>query len=111
MTQISYDYFEKVDIRVGKIIKAEDFPKARKPAYKLWIDFGDLGLKKASAQITNLYTKDDLIGRRIIAVVNFPPRQIADFVSEVLVLGVVLDDDEVVLVQPDTDVPLGKRIL
>ena len=111
MTQISYDYFEKVDIRVGKIIKAEDFPKARKPAYKLWIDFGDLGLKKASAQITNLYTKDDLIGRRIIAVVNFPPRQIADFISEVLVLGVVLDNDEVVLVQPDTDVPLGKRIL
>lgn len=111
MTQISYDYFEKVDIRVGKIIKAEDFPKARKPAYKLWIDFGDLGLKKSSAQITNLYTKDDLIGRRIIAVVNFPPRQIADFISEVLVLGVVLDNDEVVLVQPDTDVPLGKRIL
>jgi len=111
MTQISYDYFEKVDIRVGKIIKAEDFPKARKPAYKLWIDFGDLGLKKASAQITNLYTKDDLIGRLIIAVVNFPPRQIADFISEVLVLGVVLDNDEVVLVQPDTDVPLGKRIL
>jgi len=111
MTQVSYDYFEKVDIRVGKIIKAEDFPKARKPAYKLWIDFGDLGLKKASAQITNLYTKDDLIGRRIIAVVNFPPRQIADFISEVLVLGVVLDNDEVVLVQPDTDVPLGKRIL
>ncbi|TRZ95638.1 MAG: tRNA-binding protein [Dehalococcoidia bacterium] len=111
MTQISYDYFEKVDIRVGKIIKAEDFPKARKPAYKLWIDFGDLGLKKASAQITNLYTKDDLIGRRIIAVVNFPPRQIADFMSEVLVLGVVLDNDEVVLVQPDSDVPLGKRIL
>ncbi len=111
MTQVSYDYFEKVDIRVGKIIKAEDFPKARKPAYKLWIDFGDLGLKKSSAQITNLYTKDDLIGRLIIAVVNFPPRQIADFVSEVLVLGVVLDNDEVVLVQPDSDVPLGKRIL
>lgn len=111
MTQISYDYFEKVDIRVGKIIKAEDFPKARKPAYKLWIDFGDLGLKKSSAQITNLYTKDDLIGRLIIAVVNFPLRQIADFMSEVLVLGVVLDNDEVVLVQPDTDVPLGKRIL
>jgi len=111
MMQISYDYFEKVDIRVGKIVKAEDFPKARKPAYKLWIDFGDLGLKKSSAQITDLYTKDDLIGRLIIAVVNFPPRQIADFVSEVLVLGVVLDNDEVVLVQPDSDVPLGKRIL
>ena len=111
MTQISYDYFEKVDIRVGKIIKAEDFPKARKPAYKLWIDFGDLGLKKSSAQITKLYSEGDLEGKLIIAVVNFPPRQIADFMSEVLVLGVVLDNDEVVLVQPDTDVPLGKRIL
>ena len=111
MTQITYDYFEKVDIRVGKIIKVEDFPKARKPAYKLWIDFGELGVKKASAQITKLYGKDDLVGKFIIAVTNFPPRQIADFLSEVLVLGVVLDNDEVVLLQPDSDVPLGKRIL
>jgi len=111
VTQITYDDFEKVDIRVGKIIKVEDFPKARKPAYKLWIDFGNSGVKKSSAQITKLYRKDDLVGRLIIAVMNFPPRQIADFISEVLVLGVVLDNDEVVLVQPDSDVPLGKRIL
>lgn len=109
--QITYDYFEKVDIRAGKIIKVEDFPKARKPAYKLWLDFGELGVKKASAQITKLYRKDDLPGRLIIAVTNFPPRQIGDFMSEVLVLGVVLDDDKVVLVQPDSEVPPGKRIL
>jgi len=111
MTQITYDDFEKVDIRAGKIIKVEGFPKARKPAYKLWIDFGNFGVKKSSAQITKLYCKDDLVGRLIIAVINFPPRQIADFISEVLVLGVVSDNDEVVLVQPDSDVPLGKRIL
>jgi len=111
MAQITYDYFEKVDIRVGKIIKVEDFPKARKPAYKLWVDFGIPGVKKSSAQITKLYSKDDLVGRLIIAVINFPPRQIADFSSEVLVLGVVLDNDEVVLVRPDSDVPPGKRIL
>jgi len=111
MAQITYDYFEKVDMRVGKIIQVEDFPKARKSAYKLWIDFGVLGVKKSSAQITKLYRKDDLMGRLIIAVVNFPSRQIADFISEVLVLGVVLDNGEVVLVQPDSDVPLGKRVL
>jgi tRNA-binding protein len=111
MVQITYDYFEKVEIRVGKIIKVEDSPKARKPAYKLWIDFGTLGIKKSSAQITKLYRKNDLIGRLIIAVTNFPPRQIADFMSEVLVLGVVLDNDEVVLVQPESDVPLGRRVL
>ncbi|WP_414583735.1 tRNA-binding protein [Scytonema sp. PCC 10023] len=111
MTKISYEDFEKVEIRVGKIIKLEDFPEARKPAYKLWIDFGDLGIKKSSAQITKLYQKQDLTHRLILAVTNFPPRQIADFMSEVLVLGVVLDDGEVVLIQPDRDVPLGKRIL
>ena len=111
MRQITYDYFEKVDIRTGKIIKVEDFPKARKPAYKLWVDFGELGVKKASAQITKLYRKDDLVGRSIIAVINFPPRQIGDFMSEVLVLCVVLDDNIVVLVQPDSEVPPGKRVL
>ncbi|MEM7717381.1 MAG: tRNA-binding protein [Cyanobacteria bacterium P01_A01_bin.68] len=107
---ITYEDFEKVEIRVGKIIKTEDFPKARKPAYKLWIEFGDLGIKKSSAQITKLYQKEDLINKSILAVTNFPPRQIADFMSEVLVLGVVLDDGEVVLIQPDREVPLGKRI-
>ena len=111
MTQITYDYFEKVEMRVGRIVRVEDFLKARKPAYQLWIDFGELGVKKSSAQITRLYRSDELVGRTIIAVTNFPPRQIADFMSEVLVLGVVLDDDRVVLVQPDRDVPLGKRVL
>ena len=111
MAEITYDYFEKVEMRVGRIVRVEDFLKARKPAYQLWIDFGELGVKKSSAQITRLYRSDELVGRTIIAVTNFPPRQIADFMSEVLVLGVVLDDDRVVLVQPDRDVPLGKRVL
>ena len=111
MAQITYDYFEKIDIRVGKIIEVNDFPKARKPAYKLLIDFGNLGVKQSSAQITKLYAKDDLIGRLVVAVVNFPAKQIGDFMSEVLVLGAVLNSDEVVLIQPDRDVPLGKRVL
>ena len=108
--QITYEDFEKIEIRVGKIIQAEDFPKARKPAYKLWIDFGDLGVKKSSAQITKLYRLEDLLDKSIIAVTNFPPRQIADFMSEVLVLGVVVDDGEVVLIQPQREVALGKRV-
>ena len=109
--QITYDDFEKVEIRVGKIIKAEEFPKARKPAYKLWIDFGELGIKKSSAGITKLYNKEQLVGQMIIAVTNFPPRQVADFMSEVLVLGVVQDNNEVVLVQPERDVQVGQKIL
>jgi len=111
MSQITYSDFEKVAIHVGRIIRAEDFPKARNPAYKLWIDFGNLGVKQSSAQITRLYNQDELPGRLVMAVTNFPPRQIADFMSEVLVLGVVLDDGAVVLVQPDRDVPLGRRVL
>lgn len=111
MTEITYADFDKVEIRVGRVIRAEDFPKARKPAYKLWIDFGELGVKKTSAQITKLYTRETLIDRQVLAVTNFPPRQVADFMSEVLVLGVVVDDGEVVLVQPDRPVPLGKRLL
>ena len=108
--QISYEDFSKVDIRVGKIVRVEAFPKARNPAYKLWIDFGELGIKKSSAQITKLYSKDSLIDRQILAVVNVPPRQIADFMSKVLVLGVVLEDGEVALIQPDRAVKLGKPI-
>lgn len=111
MTLINYDDFAKVEIRVGKIIKVESFPKAKKPAYKLWINFGELGIKKSSAQIVKLYTQEELIDRQVLAVTNFPPRQIADFLSEVLVLGVVIDADEVVLVQPDRNVPLGTKIL
>ncbi|MFZ5925779.1 MAG: tRNA-binding protein [Bacillota bacterium] len=111
MGEITYQDFEKVEMRVGRIIKAEEFPKARKPAYKLLIDFGEHGVRKSSAQITKLYSCDDLVGKLVIAVTNFPPRQIADFLSEVLVLGVVLDDGNVVLIQPDREVPLGQRIL
>ncbi|MFA5629171.1 MAG: tRNA-binding protein [Dehalococcoidales bacterium] len=111
MQSISYGDFEKVDIRVGRILKAEDFPNARKPAYKLWIDFGEFGQKQSSAQITARYRKEDLKDRLVLAVVNFPPKQIADFKSEVLVLGVVLSDTDVVLIQPDEDVPVGKRLL
>jgi tRNA-binding protein len=111
MAKITYEDFDKVEIRVGKVIKVEDFPKARKPAYKLWIDFGDFGVKKSSAQITKLYEKEELVGQLITAVTNFPPRQVADFMSEVLVLGVVQDNNEIVLIKPDRDVSLGQRIL
>lgn len=108
---ISYDDFDKVDIRVGRIVKVEEFPRARKPAYKLWVDFGDLGVKKSSAQLTALYRPDDLLDRQVLAVVNFEPRQIADFMSEVLVLGVAFSDDsQVALIQPDRLVPLGRRL-
>lgn len=110
MTEITYSDFEKVEIHVGKVIKVADFPEAEKPAYKLWIDFGELGIKKSSAQITK-YRHAELIGRQVLAVTNFPPRQIANFMSEVLVLGAVLDDGEVVLIKLDRHVPLGKRIL
>ncbi len=108
---ITWDDFEKVDMRVGTVVKVEDFPKARNPAYKLTIDFGSLGIKKSSAQITKLYKKEDLVNKQVIAVVNFPPKQIADFISEVLVLGVVLDNKkEVILIKPDNKVKNGLRI-
>jgi len=104
--------FLEVDIRVGRVITAEEFPRTRKPAYKLWIDFGDLGIRKSSAQITDLYATDELVGRLVLAVVNLPPRQIADFISEVLVLGVPTEGDHAVaLVGPDRDLPLGLRLL
>lgn len=104
------DFF-RTDIRAGKVVRAEAFAKARTPAYKLWIDFGDLGVKRSSAQITARYAAEELIGRTVVAVTNFPPRQIADFMSEVLVLGVpVPGTDEVVLLAPDADVPLGARV-
>ncbi len=111
MGEISFDEFLKVDIRVGQITRAEPYPEARKPAYKLWIDFGpEIGEKKSSAQITVHYTPEDLPGRRVLAVVNFPPRQIGKVRSEVLVLGVPDADGEVVLIGPDGDVPLGGRM-
>ncbi|NJK99704.1 MAG: tRNA-binding protein [Spirulinaceae cyanobacterium SM2_1_0] len=111
MTEITYADFEQVEIHTGCIVRVADFPKARKPAYKLWIDFGPLGIKQSSAQITQLYERDALVGQQIVAVTNFPPRQIADFMSEVLVLGVVLEAGEVALLQPDRPVPLGRRVL
>ncbi|HDD36711.1 MAG: tRNA-binding protein [Archaeoglobaceae archaeon] len=110
MSQITWDDFEKIEMRVGTIIKVEDFPEAKKPAYKLWIDFGELGIKKSSAQITKLYKKEELLNKQVIAVVNFPPKQIANFMSECLVLGVILENNEVVLLQPERPVPNGYRI-
>ena len=108
---ITYDDFLKVDIRVGTITRTEPFPEARKPAIKMWIDFGgDLGERKTSAQVTAHYTPDGLIGRQVIAVVNFPPRQIGKFMSEVLVLGLPDPDGEVVLLAPDQTVPVGGRM-
>ncbi len=111
MAQITWSDFEKVEIRVGTIVKVEDFPEARKPAYKLWIDFGKFGIKKSSAQITKLYKKEDLLNKQVVAVVNFPPKQIANFMSECLVLGVVLENNEVILLQPERKAPNGYRIL
>ena len=110
MEQIAWNDFEKLDIRAGTVIRVEEFPEARKPAYKLWIDFGELGIKKSSAQITRLYSRDELVGRQVVAVVNFPPKQIANFMSECLVLGVMLDDGEVVLLRPERQVPNGSKI-
>ena len=109
--QISFDDFLKVDIRVGTVVAAHEFPEARKPAIKMWIDFGpEFGGKKTSAQITVHYTPEVLIGRQVMAVVNFPPRQIGPFMSEVLVLGVSDADGAIVLLSPDQDVPLGGRM-
>lgn len=107
---IQYEDFTKVEMRVGKIIEVKDFPKARKSAYQLIIDFGEFGIKKSSAQITEQYNKADLLNLQVVAVTNFPPKQIANFISEVLVLGVNNDKDHVVLLQPNVDVPLGERI-
>jgi tRNA-binding protein len=107
---ISWNDFEKVELRVGTVIEVSDFPKARKPAYKLKIDFGEFGIKQSSAQITELYSQDDLLGKQIIAVTNFPPKQIADFMSECLVTGVVDGSKPVVLLQPEQEVKNGLRI-
>ena len=107
---IEWEDFEKVDMRVGRIVSVEDFPEARKPAWKLTIDFGEeLGEKRSSAQVTN-YTREQLGGRLVVAVVNFPPRQIGPFMSEVLTLGVPDEQGNVILLQPDAEVPLGGRM-
>jgi tRNA-binding protein len=108
---ITYADFEKVDIRVGRISRAEPFPEARKPAYKLWVDFGpEIGEKRSSAQITKHYSIDDLIGRQVLGVVNFPPRQIGPVLSEVLILGLPDEEGDVVLIGPGHEVPLGGKL-
>jgi tRNA-binding protein len=111
MNQIGFDDFQKVDIRVGIVTAAEPYPEARKPAIKLWVDFGEgLGVRKTSAQITAHYAAETLIGTQVLAVVNFPPRQIGKFMSEILVLGVADENGDIVLVRPDQDVPVSGRM-
>jgi len=110
MAEITFDDFMAVDIRVGRVLRAEPYPEARKPAIKLWIDFGaEIGERKTSAQITDHYTPETLVGRQVLGVVNFPPRQIGKFMSEVLVLG-LRDENGVVLIAPDTDISNGERL-
>ncbi|MGI8512614.1 MAG: tRNA-binding protein [Solirubrobacteraceae bacterium] len=107
---IAWDDFERVEMRVGRVVAVEEFPEARKPAWKLEIDFGrEVGVKRSSAQIAN-YPREELEGRLVVAVVNFPPRQIGPFMSEVLTLGAHDEDGRIILLAPDTDVPLGARI-
>ena len=108
---LSYAEFQRVDIRVGRVVAVDDFPEARKPAYKLRIDFGaEIGIKKSSAQATKHYTKEELLNRLVVAVVNFPPKQIGPYMSEVLTLGVPDAENGVVLLRPERDVPLGGRM-
>lgn len=111
MMTVTIDDFMKLDIRCGKVLEAEKFEGARKPAYKLKVDFGgEIGVKKSSAQITDFYTTKDLVGRQVLAVVNFPPRQIGKFMSEVLVLGLSDEQNRIILIGPDKDVPLGAKL-
>jgi len=110
METIGWKDFEKVELRAGTIVEVEDFPEARKPTYKLRIDFGELGIKRSSAQIVHLYTKEELMGRQVLGVVNFPPKQIANYFSEVLTTGFYLPGGEVVLAQPERRVPNGAKL-
>ncbi len=111
VNEISFDDFLKVDIRVGTVTDVQDYPEARRPAYKLWVDFGDeIGLRKTSAQLTDLYAKEDLVGRQVAAVINFPPKQIGKFMSEILVLGFPDQNGAVTLITPDKAIPNGGRL-
>lgn len=110
MQEITWPDFEKVELRVGTVIEVQDFPEARKPAYKLQIDFGELGIKKSSAQITKHYTKEDLLGKQVVCVINFPPKQIWPFISECLTTGFADENGDVVLAQPEMKVPNGSKL-
>ena len=110
MPEITWDVFEKVELRAGTIVKVEDFPEARKPSFKLWIDLGKLGVVKSSAQITKLYRKEELLGKQVICVANFPPKQVGPFVSEVLTTGFILDDGQVVIAMPEREVSNSTRL-
>ena len=110
MSEDGLQHFQQVDMRLGRIVAVDDFPEARKPAFKLTIDFGELGIRRSSAQITVYYAKEELIGRLVIAVVSLPPRRIAGFKSEVLVLGVPDAEGNVILLEPERDAPLGGRV-
>jgi len=110
MSEDGLQHFQQVDMRLGRIVAVDDFPDARKPAFKLTIDFGELGIRRSSAQITVYYTKEELVGRLVIAVVSLPPRRIAGFKSEVLVLGVPDAEGNVILLEPERDAPLGGRV-
>ena len=110
METISWEDFERVELRAGTVLRVEPFPEARKPAYKIWVDFGPFGIKQSSAQLTKLYRFEELVGRQVIGVINFPPRQVAHFQSEVLITGFILEKREVVLAQPERKVPNGSKL-
>ena len=110
MIEVTWDDFVKIDMRVGTIMEVSDFPKAKNPSYQIKIDFGELGIKQAAAQVTTIYSRNELIGRQVVAVVNFPPRQIANFFSECLILGVYTEGNAVVLLQPERRTGNGERI-
>lgn len=108
---ISWQDFEKIDLRAGTIVDVQDFPKARKPAYKIWVDLGkEIGVKRSSAQVTTHYSKEQLLGKQVLCVINFPPKQVADFISEILVTGFILPEGDVILAQPERLVPNGTRL-